>query len=223
MARFAVNAPWRVIVVVEALQVPRDSCIVCGALCHCVSVQPTTRTAREIQVASCFSSVPPWAMSPARLARLQRCMMGGKAAQGFCKAGPSTPKPIYSDDSLFDRTAISVFRGALAQTLGGDTSSKEGYAGIMELALELNRQYTSAETRMRTRGVLRGLFPKFIIMLFPLMFARPFPAFSAKLNAWITSLTCVWLMGPNTLFDVEADELTSPVWGDGKGQVLDCV
>jgi hypothetical protein len=173
-------------------------------------------------------------MSPAQLARLPRaavrcCAPGagetqkGAAARGSCKAGPSTPKPEYADDSLFDRTAISVFRGALVQTLGVDTSSKAGYAGIMELALELNRRYTAAETRMRTRGVLRGLFPKFIIKLFPLMFARPFPAFSAKLNAWITSLTCVWLMGPNTLFDVEADELTSPVWGDGKGQVLVCV
>ena len=177
------------------------------------------------------SGFPAWALSPAQLARLPRaavrcCAPGagetqkGVAARGSCKAGPNTQKPEYSDASLFDRTAISVFRGALAQTLGDDTSSKAGYAGIMELALELNRRWPAAETRMRTRGVLRGLFPKFIIKLFPLMFARPFPAFSAKLNAWITSLTCVWLMGPNTLIDVEADELTSPVWGDGKGQVL---
>ena len=109
-------------------------------------------------------------------------------------AGPPTPKPAFSDDSPFDRVAIAVFRRALARELGGDTSARRGYEGVMDLALALNRRYPAPEARTRTRAVLRGLFPNFIIKLFPLMFAQPFPAFSAKLNAWITSLTCVWLM-----------------------------
>lgn len=35
------------------------------------------------------------------------------------------------------------------------------------------------------------------------MFARPFPAFSNQMNAWATSLTCQWLMGPNKVNDVQ--------------------
>lgn len=128
-------------------------------------------------------------------------------------AGPQTPKPTYSDDSLFDRTAIEVFRRALANELGGDTSSKSGYEGVMDLALILNRQYPAHETRARTRAVLRSLFPPFIIKLFPVMFAKPFPAFSAKLNAWITSLSCVWLMVSLSLLKAARPEDACDVLG----------
>lgn len=118
-----------------------------------------------------------------------------RAAPPLRTAGPETTKPVYSDQSMFASTAIEVFRRALAKELGGDdASSKRGYEGVMDLALLLNRRYPAHETRSRTRAVLRGLFPTFIIKLFPLMFARPFPAFSAKLNAWITSVSCEWLM-----------------------------
>lgn len=37
------------------------------------------------------------------------------------------------------------------------------------------------------------------------MFAGPFPAFSCWLNAWVTALTCQWLMGPSKQNDVEID------------------
>ena len=35
------------------------------------------------------------------------------------------------------------------------------------------------------------------------MFARPLPALSRQLNAWVTALTCQWLMGPCQVNDVE--------------------
>ena len=44
------------------------------------------------------------------------------------------------------------------------------------------------------------------------MFAKPLPVLSRRLNAWVTALTCQWLMGPCQVNDVElADgrELTS--------------
>jgi len=59
------------------------------------------------------------------------------------------------------------------------------------------------ETQQRTRKILVSLFPPFILKLFPIMFSSPFPAFSAKLNALITSSTCKWLMGPQSLFDLD--------------------
>jgi hypothetical protein len=40
------------------------------------------------------------------------------------------------------------------------------------------------------------------------MFAKPFPEFSNKLNAWVTALTCQWLMGPSAINDVEMPDGT---------------
>lgn len=40
------------------------------------------------------------------------------------------------------------------------------------------------------------------------MFSKPFPAFSARLNAWATAVTCQWLMGPCSVMAVD----------DGDGQ-----
>jgi len=140
------------------------------------------------------SAAPSPAGGPRPIRRSSTSISAEGAGAPLRAAGPPTPKPAYSDDSPFDRAAIAVFRRALARELGGDTSARRDYEGVMDLALALNRRYPAPEARSRTRAVLRGLFPNFIIKLFPLMFARPFPAFSAKLNAWITSLTCVWLM-----------------------------
>jgi len=134
----------------------------------------------------------------------------------FRHAGPATPPPSYKDELWWDRTALSMFRGAMVKNLGQDVM-EQGYDGVMRLALMLNQRYEPLETRARTRSILRSLFPVFIIKLFPLMFARPFPAFSAKLNAYITSVTCSWLMGPMKLFDLKAEEMEDD-WGDGKSQ-----
>ena len=35
------------------------------------------------------------------------------------------------------------------------------------------------------------------------MFSRPVPQTAAKLNAWVTAITCQWLMGPCQVNDVE--------------------
>jgi hypothetical protein len=104
----------------------------------------------------------------------------------------------------------------MVKSLGNDVESP-GYAGLMELARGLNRKYAPPEAQAEVRKILRGLFPLFIIRLFPLMFSGPFPAFSAKLNAWITKITCAWLMGPMEMKDVPAEELLQG-WGDGSNQ-----
>jgi len=41
------------------------------------------------------------------------------------------------------------------------------------------------------------------------MFSRPFPEFSCQLNAWVTALTCQWLMGPSQVNDVELPDGTT--------------
>ena len=120
----------------------------------------------------------------------------------FRSAGPSTPSRVYDDSALWDRIAIGVFRNGLVKSVGYDVSTP-GYEGLMELALDLNRKYKPSQAHAEVRRILRDLFPQFIIRLFPLMFSGPLPAFSAKLNAKITQLTCAWLMGPMEMLDVE--------------------
>ena len=34
------------------------------------------------------------------------------------------------------------------------------------------------------------------VMQLQVMFSKPLPALSCRLNAWVTMLTCQWLMGP---------------------------
>ena len=38
------------------------------------------------------------------------------------------------------------------------------------------------------------------------MFAKPLPGLSCRLNAWVTALTCQWLMGPSIVNDTELDD-----------------
>lgn len=51
--------------------------------------------------------------------------------------------------------------------------------------------------------ILLTLFPSWLPRFFSVMFAKPFPEFSNKMNAWVTALTCQWLMGPNEVVDYE--------------------
>ena len=46
------------------------------------------------------------------------------------------------------------------------------------------------------------------------MFSRPMPQLACQLNAWVTALTCQWLMGPCKINDLElADGTTRPKQG----------
>lgn len=38
------------------------------------------------------------------------------------------------------------------------------------------------------------------------MFSRPVPQVAAQLNAWVTALTCQWLMGPTKINDIELED-----------------
>lgn len=54
-----------------------------------------------------------------------------------------------------------------------------------------------------TRRVLKSLFPSWLPAQFAVMFSKPFPAFSSRLNAWVTVIASQWLMGPSQLNDIE--------------------
>lgn len=59
------------------------------------------------------------------------------------------------------------------------------------------------QTQEATVEILLTLFPSWLPQFFSVLFAKPFPEFSNKMNAWVTALTCQWLMGPNQVVDYE--------------------
>ena len=127
---------------------------------------------------------------------------------------------------LVDLACESAFRSSLAREAGGDDNTP-GFEGIINLAQKLVavEPRSAAATRIRARGVLRGLFPDWppspgeqpgLLWWFTRLFARPFPEFSAKLNAKVTWAAGGWLMGPLELRDLEE----TPEVGDGTNQLV---
>ncbi len=128
---------------------------------------------------------------------------------------------------LVDYACESAFRSSLAREAGGDDNTP-GFEGIINLAQKLVavEPRSAAATRVRARGVLRGLFPDWppapgaeqpgLLWWFTRLFARPFPEFSAKLNAKVTWAAGGWLMGPLELRDLEE----TPEVGDGTNQLV---
>ena len=128
---------------------------------------------------------------------------------------------------LVDYACESAFRSSLAREAGGDDNTP-GFEGIINLAQKLVavEPRSAAATRVRARGVLRGLFPDWppapgaeqpgLLWWFTRLFARPFPEFSAKLNAKVTWAAGGWLMGPLELRDLEEESEV----GDGTNQLV---
>jgi hypothetical protein len=136
---------------------------------------------------------------------------------------------------LFEDT----FRGALAKEAGvGRNALGGGYDGVIALSRLLSGRESNGEgARSASRRVLRDLFPNWppgapagrvgLLHWFSVLFARPFPGFSAKLNAWVTWWAAQWLMGPCSLQRLDAAELAREgagglmaIPGDGHGQQL---
>lgn len=58
------------------------------------------------------------------------------------------------------------------------------------------------DTNDKSKNVLVRLFPDWLLPAFIDMFAKPFPQFSAWMNAWVTHFTTRWLMGPSKIYDI---------------------
>jgi hypothetical protein len=78
---------------------------------------------------------------------------------------------------------------------------KDDYQGLMEVANQMNRQYSKQEVRVLSRKILQSLFPSWLPSAFSWMFAAPFPEFSARMNAYATYVAGQWLMGECELMD----------------------
>ncbi|CAM9979219.1 unnamed protein product [Scytosiphon promiscuus] len=123
------------------------------------------------------------------------------------RAGPADRTPAYDDTGLLDRVLLGLFRSKLAEEVGGDGDAFEpGYDGLMKMIRVLNEKHPSKRrTQEASRRVLKSLFPSWLPARFAVMFSKPFPAFSSRMNAWVTLVASQWLMGPSELNDVEID------------------
>lgn len=146
-------------------------------------------------------------------------------------------------DALFE----DLFRRALETEASQDFRSYDdgrsrlrgdvgGYSGVVGVVRELVAA-RGALAALASQRVLRRLFPDWpprfgaeaatappaarpgLLWWFEILFARPLPAFSAKLNARVTALAGQWLMGPCEVEDLSgADAAAAVVPGDGAGQ-----
>eukprot|EP00873_Tetraselmis_striata_P028438 jgi/Tetstr1/448702/TSEL_035941.t1 len=121
------------------------------------------------------------------------------------RRGPGDAMPDYTaiDAAPLNRAVMTLFRRKMAAAVGED-SALPGYDGIVELTWMLNTKYPSAPaTQQATLGILLSLMPSWLPGVFKVMFAQPLPALSNIMNAYVTMLTCQWLMGRCTVNDVE--------------------
>lgn len=106
-------------------------------------------------------------------------------------------------DSIF----LYVFRTRLAQYVGVDSKlPKTDFKGLMELSAAMNARYSDRnEIQKIAQQTLRSLFPSWLPGNFAILFAKPFPEFSSRMNAWATYMAGQWLMGECEINDIEID------------------
>ena len=132
-----------------------------------------------------------------------------------------------------DRIFMKLFRKKLAASiLRLESDYPEGYDGMMDIVKEiLETSLSSDEAVAKSLTTLRSLFPDWppfsppdkvgLLYWFELLFAKPFPAFSAKLNSWVTWWAAQWLMGPCEIEDLVGEGVNEDARvGDGKGQLM---
>jgi len=124
---------------------------------------------------------------------------------------PST-KPDYENvhgplGKELDRILLMMFRSSLAKNIGIDSSlPKDDYAGILELIIAMNARFSKREEIQKmAQNTLRDLFPKWLPGQYAILFSKPFPEFSARMNAWATKMGGTWLMGECEVNDIEID------------------
>lgn len=127
--------------------------------------------------------------------------------------GPSQEtKPNYEEihgplGPLIDKLFLSIFRSKMAEKVGIDSKlPHDDYQGLMELTSALNARFSDKEkVRNVAQEVLRSLFPSWLPGSFGVLFAKPFPEFSSRMNAWATWVFGTWLMGDCEINDCEID------------------
>lgn len=133
-------------------------------------------------------------------------------------SGPLGPRA----DNFF----LKTFRTQLATSLlKSDSEFQPGYDGMIDIIRLVHSSSSSkSDVVLKSRTALQSLFPNFppamneevgLLFWFKILFARPLPEFSSKLNTWVTWWASQWLMGHSTIEDLDDAEV-----GDGQNQLL---
>ncbi|VEU36959.1 unnamed protein product [Pseudo-nitzschia multistriata] len=137
------------------------------------------------------------------------------ASAMFTRGPDPATKPDYANihgplGKAVDDVFLWIFRTRLAEFVGVDSSlPKTDYDGLIELTAALNARYSDREEiQTIAQKTLRSLFPSWLPGQFAILFARPFPEFSSRMNAWATYMAGTWLMGECEINDIEIDGTT---------------
>jgi Beta-carotene isomerase D27-like, C-terminal len=117
---------------------------------------------------------------------------------------------VDNDDVILNGTAVLVATPpprspTLDRWLRERSHRPANYTDIVELAAALNARFGNnpVEVTRRARRVLQHLFPSWLPAAYATLFSQPFPALAARMNARVTAVAGVWLMGECTVNDVE--------------------
>eukprot|EP00566_Odontella_aurita_P015772 CAMPEP_0113526830 /NCGR_PEP_ID=MMETSP0015_2-20120614/960_1 /TAXON_ID=2838 /ORGANISM="Odontella" /LENGTH=284 /DNA_ID=CAMNT_0000425201 /DNA_START=161 /DNA_END=1015 /DNA_ORIENTATION=- /assembly_acc=CAM_ASM_000160 len=136
----------------------------------------------------------------------------GKRTSWTIEGPPPETRPDYEHihgplGKFLDDIFMALFRTRLAERVGVDSNlPKNDYQGLMELVAAMNARFSDRrDVQKIAQYTLRSLFPSWLPGQFGVMFAKPFPAFSSRLNAWATMMTGTWLMGECEVNDCDVD------------------
>ena len=119
-------------------------------------------------------------------------------------SGDGAKKDYIEEFSWFERILFQRFADSVSVELSGSIESSAGtYRDLMS---QINRMASSRPlpvVNKQGRNMLVRLFPNWLLPAFRVMFAKPFPTFSAWMNSWVTKWTTRWLMGPAEIRDLE--------------------
>lgn len=123
-------------------------------------------------------------------------------AAALRRAGPTTPKPEYSDTPL-DRFWLRQFHRQVARELGDDPSTATGeYDATMARCVRLvSSARTPAEAQARGERVLRSLLPPGFAVGFKIFISLLPEWFVARHAARVTPFLLPWLVGPSKVID----------------------
>jgi hypothetical protein len=97
----------------------------------------------------------------------------------------NTKKDVYYSFSPFDKLLFDRFASSVASEMGRVESPRD-YRGLMDAINEMTQLNPSPVVHDQGKSILTRLFPDWLLKQYQWMFAAPFPAFSAWMNAWVT-------------------------------------
>jgi len=126
----------------------------------------------------------------------------------------STKKDYYDDFTLLDKILFDRFSNSVVIEMNTNSNtntiykSPKSYQELIDMINLMTLTRPSKQVNNQAKNMLVRLFPYFILEQFRWMFAKPFPAFSYWMNAWVTHYTTNWLMGNSTIIDIELSDGT---------------